>query len=45
MGAGISRMVAGSALTGRSLKDKHHLFLAGTAAGVAAGFNAPIAGM
>jgi H+/Cl- antiporter ClcA len=28
-----------------SQKERHHLFLAGTAAGVAAGFNAPIAGV
>eukprot|EP01036_Dinobryon_divergens_P032969 gene32969-42663_t len=42
IGAGISRMASGGAAT---LREKHHLFLAGTAAGVSAGFNAPIAGV
>ena len=40
IGAGMSRMSSGSA----TIREKHHLFLAGTAAGVSAGFNAPIAG-
>ena len=31
--------------TAASLREQHHLFLAGTAAGVAGGFNAPIAGV
>jgi H+/Cl- antiporter ClcA len=34
IGAGISRMASGGAA---SLREKHHLFLAGTAAGVSAG--------
>jgi len=34
----------GRIINGISPKEKHHLFLAGTAAGVAAGFNAPISG-
>lgn len=39
IGASFSRIIDGV-----SPKEKHHLFLAGTAAGVAAGFNAPISG-
>lgn len=42
IGASFSR-IFGTGNT--SAREKHHLFLAGTAAGVAAGFNAPIAGV
>lgn len=42
LGAGFSRMIAG---TNATTKEQHHLFLAGTAAGVSAGFSAPIAGI
>ena len=41
IGAGLSRLVGSQ----NSARQQHHLFLAGTAAGVAAGFNAPIAGV
>lgn len=43
LGAGVSRLISGSRST--SPRERHHLFLAGTAAGVSAGFNAPIAGV
>eukprot|EP01039_Chlorochromonas_danica_P005883 gene5883-6478_t len=42
IGAGWSRIFSGLQ---SSQQERHHLFLAGTAAGVAAGFNAPIAGV
>lgn len=42
LGAGASRIICGPNSTAR---ERHHLFLAGTAAGVSAGFNAPIAGV
>lgn len=42
VGAGWSRLISGTSST---QKERHHLFLAGTAAGVAAGFNAPISGV
>eukprot|EP01041_Mallomonas_annulata_P003544 gene3544-7054_t len=42
LGASISRIFCGSNATSR---ERHHLFLAGTAAGVSAGFGAPIAGV
>lgn len=42
IGAGVSRMLSG---TNSSLRERHHLLLAGVAGGVAAGFNAPIAGV
>lgn len=42
IGAGWSRIISGIE---SSQKERHHLFLAGTAAGVAAGFNAPISGV
>ena len=40
-------IVTATLSTGKSasLREQHHLFLAGTAAGVAGGFNAPIAGV
>lgn len=44
IGAGISRLLSG-VRSNTTLREKHHLFLAGTAAGVSAGFNAPIAGI
>lgn len=44
LGAGFSRVFADPSSRTTS-KEKHHLFLAGTAAGVAAGFGAPIAGV
>lgn len=42
IGAGWSRIISG---TQCSPRERHHLFLAGTAAGVAAGFGAPITGV
>ena len=42
IGAGVSRMLVGAK---SAVKERHHLFLAGTAAGVSAGFNAPISGV
>lgn len=44
IGAGWSRVFAGPD-SSTNMREKHHLFLAGTAAGVAAGFGAPIAGI
>ena len=43
MGAGWGRIFSSGNTI--STKQRHHLFLAGTAAGVAAGFNAPITGV
>lgn len=42
LGAGLSRLMSGEESTAR---EQHHLFLAGAAAGVSAGFSAPIAGI
>ena len=42
IGASMSRIFGGN---GCSLRQQHHLFLAGTAAGVASGFNAPFTGI
>lgn len=45
IGAGWARIISSISAFSMSAKERHHLFLAGTAAGVAAGFNAPIAGV
>lgn len=42
IGTSLSRMISGTHCT---LRERHRLFLCGTAAAVAAGFNAPIAGV
>jgi len=42
IGAGLSRILSSAS---SPVRERHHLFLAGTAAGVSAGFNAPIAGV
>ena len=42
IGTGLSRIICGNDAT---LKEKHRLFLCGTSAAIAAGFNAPIAGV